>query len=792
MKNLYTILFFALTFSFLDAQVCVGTQGQVKWECWQNLYDNDLGELYAEEDYPHKPDFSLTLYKLQSPINFDNIMGGRIIGFISVPVSDTVVFNLTGDDITRFYLSSDDNPDNMTLEAYANGYSNVEEHNKYPEQTSAPIFLEAGVYYYFELIYVEGTGGDHISLYWQTDNDNPNDWTLINNNFIWGVDCLPAVCPERGTACDDGDATTTDDQEDGFCNCVGRKDNPNTCIGERAKILNFNYDSMPGSTLNDLYTNADFPAMPFTSKNLPYLAIPNQNEIDSSGTLIHAYLSVPVSGDYKFNITGNNECIFFLSSDEDPANKQAHQILVTGSTDPTEHDKYIYQSTSNIYLEKDKYYYIELNHKDGSWNEHFSIFWQTPFTTPGVWKRIPDFYIYDYDCTIACIPQGTPCDDGDAFTNNDQYDINCDCVGTPCSGPDCNDPLASYTPYPACDLTDQIDNRADNNWLSCVSQSSPNPARPLSHWILYDFGQKFIMHSSHVWNYNANPGFNQGFENVSIDYSLDGSNWTELTTELWALADGTSEYSGFTGPDFGGIEARYVLITSLDDPANPPCRGFGKLLINAEYCPDVGLVCDDGNPNTFNDTFDENCVCSGQMNVFNDCVIDTLTLGDTLLIMDTLSVSSLIQSSSTVGGNEWVMFVSGDEIDLNPGFETMLGSNFEAFIEQCNDSSADSPNDENQDVPVTKSKTPKDILKVFDNPNSDIQTIEFYLSDPGQVQLYIIDKSGEIVFTLLDTEFINKGTYVKRIRTKKLDNGVYNVLFKHHEVKELEKLTVVK
>ena len=789
MKRTLYILLITFTAFNLNAQICVGTAGQLKWECWQNLYDDELGELYAEADYPNKPDYSLTVYKVQSPVNFDNLMGGRISGFLSVPVSDTVTFNITGDDKTRFYLSSDDTPDNLLLEAYADAWTNIAEHDKYPEQTSAPIFLQAGQYYYFEVIYVEGGGGDHVSLYWKTDNEDPNNWVLINNNYINGVDCLPAACPDRGTACDDGDPTTSDDQEDGYCNCLGKKDNTNTCIGERY-IKSYLYDSIPGSYLNDLYTHPDFPAMPFTSANLDLFAIKNQNTIDSSGTLIQAYITVPVTGDYKFNLTGNNESIFFLSSDSDPANKQAHQILVTGSTGPTEHDKYIYQSTSFITLEKDSFYYVELNHKDGSWNEHFSIFWQTPFTADEVWKRVPDIYFYNYECTLACIPQGTPCDDGDPFTNNDVYDANCECIGTPCTGPDCNDPLASYTPYPKCDLTDQVDNRADNNWLSCALENNPNSNRPLTHWIQYDFGQKFIMHGSHIWNYNESGFTDQGFTNVAIDYSLDGVNWTELITQNWPLANGSSDYSGFTGPDFGGVEARYVLITCLDTSPTPACRGFGKILINADYCADFNMPCDDGNPATFNDVYDEDCVCVGTGNMFNDCVIDTLTLGDTLLVMDTLTAINLLSSESTVSGNDWVLFVSGNEIDLQPGFETVLGSNFEALIEQCATSGAQ---EEEEDIaaPVTKSNGQEiDVLKVFAVPETDIQYIQFYLDVPAHVRLDITDKSGKVLFNFIDVEFINKGTYLKRFRTKKIEGGEYNVVYHYGDETELESLSV--
>lgn len=780
----YLNILFFITFSLsVSGQICVGEQGVIKWQCWQNLYDNEVGELYAEEDFPLRPDYTQNVYRTQSPINFDNLMGARLSGFIMVDQTDDVTFNLTGDDYTRFYLSTDDNPDNKVLQAYADGYTNIENHDEYPTQTSSPITLTAGEYYYFELLYIEGSGGDHITLWWQTINDDPTTWKIITANFLYDVDCLGAECPERGTPCDDNDSTTTNDMEDGFCNCQGMPETTNSCIGERGLINMYVYDSIPGGELNDLYTHPDFPGMPQSSKRLEYLSEPWKNDVDSVGNMIQAFINVPVTGNYRFNITGNNECIFFISSDETPENKQAHQIIVTGATDPVEHDKYIWQSTSNLYLEKEKFYYIELNHKEGSYSEHFGVFWQTPFTQPDTWKRIPSFYIYDYECEVACIPEGYVCDDGDPFTKNDQYDANCDCVGVPCDAPNCDDPLANYQTYPKCDLTDQIDNRTDNNWLSCSTSPSPNALRSDSHWIMYDFNQAFVMQESHVWNYNADPGFEQGFEQVAVDYSEDGSTWNELGIYNWSLTDGSSEYSGFVGPDFDGVVARYVLITSLT--TGQACRGFGKIVINAEVCLNQGTVCDDGNPFTVNDMINEHCECLGTNTAFNDCDVNVLTLGDTLIVANAHSAINLVESENTIGNNGYVMYISGNKIDLNEGFEVALGSNFEAIIEQCTTSA-----DDENDLPTTKQRVPSDILKVLPIPDTDQQIIEFYLEKPGMVQIDILNKKGEKVFNILDLKFTNKGIFQKNIRTHKFEPGVYNVIYKTEFAEELEKLTV--
>ena len=103
---------------------------------------------------------------------------------------------------------------------------------------------------------------------------------------------------------------------------------------------------------------------------------------------------------------------------------------------------------------------------------HFGVFWQTPYGESGVWKRLPAEFLYNHSCTLACMPQGAACSDGNEFTNNDMYDNDCNCVGIPCTGVDCNSPIASYVPYEKCNVTDRVDNRVDNNWLSCKRQST--------------------------------------------------------------------------------------------------------------------------------------------------------------------------------------------------------------------------------------------------------------------------------------------------------------------------------
>ncbi|MBK9255715.1 MAG: hypothetical protein IPM42_09535 [Saprospiraceae bacterium] len=765
------LLFFVLS---LQAQICVGDPGKVQWECWRNLYGADFSELSAIEFYPKTPDVTQTIYSLNAPLNYDNNFGARITGFIHVPVTDSVTFNITGNRRARFFLSTNDSPANLVLRAFTNEFTNELEHTKYPEQTSVKLLLQANQYYYFEMIYVDDSGGDHCRLFWKNSFISNTTWNGITAAYLNDVGCKADPCPPRGTACDDGNALTTDDLQDGHCNCIGKPNSSNTCVGTRDYIKRFRYDNIAGSTLNDLYAASGFPAVPSTSFTMPLLGTKSESQINNSGHLVHGFLTVPVSGNYKFNVTGDDMTILFLSNNDDPENKQSHQVLVTGWTNMTEHNKYVYQSTSNIYLQAGQFYYIEINHKEGTGSEHFGAFWQTPFTGPGVWKRIPSFYMYDYDCTLACIPQGTICDDGNPFTNSDQYNDNCECEGIPCSGPECDSPLANYVPFEKCNVTDQLANRASNNWLSCQISDNPNPDNERSHWIKYDLGERHQLISSHIWNYNVENETQNGFQSVLVDYSDDGVTWENMGLYNWPLASGESSYGGFIGPDLTGVFARYLLFTSMDDTTS--CRGIGKVAFKAIFCPTAGTVCDDNNPLTINDMYNTECVCAGVNPLQNECDELNLNLGTQTLYTDVFSAIEKVTSTSVIDPESFVGFVGGESVILNPGFETMSNAVFIASIDSCESGSLTIPPPSaltQLRVQPTKMNEISGI-QVRYIADSDLVEIQYYISKPGIVKLFIQEANFK-KHILAEYEHLNKGIYKKIIRTKKLSQGVHQV-----------------
>ncbi len=136
--------------------------------------------------------------------------------------------------------------------------------------------------------------------------------------------------------------------------------------------------------------------------------------------------------------------------------------------------------------------------------------------------------------------------------------------------------VQSLTGWAQCGDTTHT-TRIDHVWTSCQPSASPNAVRGNSHWIQYDLGYVYTLEASWVWNANVTGDTDKGFRQVAVDYSLDGSAWTSLGTFEFAQASGYNSYTGAAGPDFDGVQARYVLLTALSNWGDPGCSGLSEV-----------------------------------------------------------------------------------------------------------------------------------------------------------------------------------------------------------------------
>jgi hypothetical protein len=98
---------------------------------------------------------------------------------------------------------------------------------------------------------------------------------------------------------------------------------------------------------------------------------------------------------------------------------------------------------------------------------------------------------------------------------------------------------------------------------------------------MYDFGKEYALGQMHVWNFNDPAYLSRGLQDVEIDVSADGTTWQSAGSFTFTQATGKNAYEGFEGPDLHDVQARYLLITAVNNYGDA-CYGLGEIKIAAE------------------------------------------------------------------------------------------------------------------------------------------------------------------------------------------------------------------
>ncbi|MEZ4930904.1 MAG: LamG-like jellyroll fold domain-containing protein [Saprospiraceae bacterium] len=178
------------------------------------------------------------------------------------------------------------------------------------------------------------------------------------------------------------------------------------------------WNNIPDPELRGLLWNPDYPNNFDESGILTTYSAAFNN--DSYGTRVYGYIVPSLSGNYTFNITGDDDVLFYLSTDESYINKQL-VAYIDGWTNQTEHNKYVSQTSTTISLVAGQKYYTELIHKEGWGGDHFRVHWRTPASSS--WNVIPN-------ANLRAICFQEICDNG----LDDDLDGLTDCEDDDCSG----------------------------------------------------------------------------------------------------------------------------------------------------------------------------------------------------------------------------------------------------------------------------------------------------------------------------------------------------------------------
>jgi len=104
---------------------------------------------------------------------------------------------------------------------------------------------------------------------------------------------------------------------------------------------------------------------------------------DNYGARVRGFVYPPGTGQYVFGISSDDKADLFLSTGEDPENKELI-AYVREWTEPGQFDKFPTQKSEPVRLVGGKKYFIEAVHKEESDGDHLTVAWSGPGVTWGV------------------------------------------------------------------------------------------------------------------------------------------------------------------------------------------------------------------------------------------------------------------------------------------------------------------------------------------------------------------------------------------------------------------------
>ena len=147
------------------------------------------------------------------------------------------------------------------------------------------------------------------------------------------------------------------------------------CQGS-GSILGEGYTNIPGNRLVDLASSIKYPNNPDVSVQLNKFEY-GPNIDDNYGARVRGYICAPVTGDYIFYISSDNQSELWLSTDDSPLNIR-RIAYVESQTGFRSYFGNLTQRSVAIRLIAGARYYIETVHKEGTGNDHLSVAWRLP------------------------------------------------------------------------------------------------------------------------------------------------------------------------------------------------------------------------------------------------------------------------------------------------------------------------------------------------------------------------------------------------------------------------------
>jgi hypothetical protein len=201
------------------------------------------------------------------------------------------------------------------------------------------ITLQAGQQYYIEAYQKENTSADHLEVGWSS--------STMSRQVIQGQYLMPttAACP-------------------GWCPSF-------TVAGHGVQFDS--WSSRSGSLLSSIPQGVN----PTSSSTLPTFAAP-VNRGNSLGTRLRAIVTAPVTGDYTFWISSDDEGKLYVSPSTDPSLEQMVAYVVGAVATAGNFDAQPNQQSAPIHLVAGQSIFVEAFSKENTSGDHLEVGWTIP------------------------------------------------------------------------------------------------------------------------------------------------------------------------------------------------------------------------------------------------------------------------------------------------------------------------------------------------------------------------------------------------------------------------------
>ncbi|XP_072530289.1 beta-1,4-N-acetylgalactosaminyltransferase 3-like isoform X2 [Salminus brasiliensis] len=161
-------------------------RGKANMHVFEDWCGGSTEQLRKNVLYPLFPHTQTTVSKLAAYPGWRNY-SMRLFGYIHPASSGSYIFAISSDKNSEFWLSSDENLTNLQPLAYV-GKTGVEwsapgEFRKFASQISRPVTLLKDQKYFFEVLYQQNKGLDHLEVAWRLNQRN-SSFTIITSEYL--------------------------------------------------------------------------------------------------------------------------------------------------------------------------------------------------------------------------------------------------------------------------------------------------------------------------------------------------------------------------------------------------------------------------------------------------------------------------------------------------------------------------------------------------------------------------------------------------------------------------------